>query len=221
MIHMKEIQKIYNKNQNNSLTAIQDVSLCIHAGEMTAIMGKSGAGKSTLLHIMACMDDFDGGEYFLDGKQIRGMSERQLARLRNEKIGIVLQDYALIESYTGIENVMLPLDFSKGRTKAEREDMAWEALERVGMEDLADQAACDMSGGEKQRIAIARAIANDPPLILADEPTGALDSRTSEKIMTLFETLHQCGKTIVLVTHDPAIAGLCERTITIHDGRVL
>lgn len=220
MIQIKNLKKTYNKGKQNSYTALKDISLQIERGEMVSIVGKSGAGKSTLMHILACMDDYEEGEYLLDGRLMKDLSEKQMAQLRNEKIGIVLQDFALIEEFTGMENVMLPLDFSKGRRKQEKEALAAAALKKVDMEEFSDQIVQEMSGGQKQRIAIARAIVNNPEILLADEPTGALDTQTSAKIMALFSELNRCGKTVILVTHDRSIAQACGRRIEIRDGMV-
>lgn len=221
VIKINHLKKVYNKKKQNSFTALNGISLQISKGEMAAVIGKSGAGKSTLMHILACMDDYDEGEYFLDGQLIKGLTEKQMARLRNEKIGIVLQNFALVEAFTGLENVMLPLDFSKGRRNREKEELAFAALEKVGMEDFSEHLVSEMSGGQKQRIAIARAIVNDPDVILADEPTGALDTENSSKILDLFFEQNRCGKTVILVTHDRSVAQRCGRVIEIGDGRIL
>lgn len=220
MISVKKLKKVYNKEKQNRYTALKGISFHIRKGEMTAIMGKSGAGKSTLMHILACLDDYDDGEYVLDGQPVGELTQKERTRLRNEKIGIVLQDFGLIEDFTGLENVMLPLEFSRKRRR-DREEQAMEALRQVEMEDFAEQTVREMSGGQKQRIAIARAIVNDPELILADEPTGALDSRTSARIMDLLCELHRAGRTVVLVTHDRSVAKRCGRVIELKDGMIL
>lgn len=217
MIQIRNLTKTYNRNQKNAFTALKNITLRIPKGEMAAVIGKSGAGKSTLMHILACMDDYDEGEYYLKKKLVKNCPDRIMAKIRNENIGIVMQDFALVEEFTGLENVMLPLDFSRRKIKG-KEEKAMEALERVGMEEMADQPAREMSGGQKQRIAIARAIVNDPDVILADEPTGALDTETSARILELFLELNREGKTIVIVTHDPGIAARCKKIIEITDG---
>lgn len=219
MIQIRNLKKVYNRNQKNAYTALRNVNLQISKGEMAAIIGKSGAGKSTLIHIMACMDDYDEGEYFLKKKLVKGLSERKAARIRNECIGIVMQDFALVEEFTGLENVMMPLDFSRRKIKG-KEEKALEALEKVDMEEMADCPVNELSGGQKQRIAIARAIVNNPDVILADEPTGALDTETSGRILELFLELNREGKTIVIVTHDISIAKRCKRIIEIRDGEI-
>ena len=195
-------------------------SKCEVYGEMSAIIGKSGAAKSTLLHILACIDDYQGGEYKIDETLVKQLSERQSARIRNEKIGMVMQDFALVEDFTAIENVLLPLEFSKHK-KSNRQEKALNALKSVGMEQFAKKPVNKLSGGQKQRVAIARAIVNEPSLILADEPTGALDTKTSAEIMDVFRKLHSEGKTIVIVTHDPGVAQQCERIIEISDGKII
>lgn len=220
MIQLREIHKIYNQKKANEFKALNGVSLTIEDGEMVAIIGKSGAGKSTLLHILACIDSYESGEYRIDDVLVKNTNEKQLARIRNEKIGMVMQDYALIDDFTAIQNVMLPLDFAK-KTMSHKKEMALQALDVVQMKQYADKSVNQLSGGQKQRIAIARAIVNKPSMILADEPTGALDSKTSAEIMKLFHDLHDQGRTIVIVTHDRNIADQCERIIQIEDGRIL
>ncbi len=220
MIKLNNIVKIYNPKKANEFKALHEVSCEINDGEMIAIIGKSGAGKSTLLHILACIDSYQEGEYIIDETLVKNLSERQYAKIRNEKIGMVMQDFALVEDFTALENVMIPLNFSKQKIKGKKEK-ALAALKSVGIEDLAKKPCNKLSGGQKQRVAIARAIVNEPSMILADEPTGALDSKTSEEIMDLFKSLNKHGKTIVIVTHDPKIANQCDRIIEISDGRIL
>lgn len=219
MIKLDDVSKIYNKNKDNELYALNKVSLSIEPGELVAITGKSGAGKSTLLHILACIDNYDEGEYYLDGTLIKNISERQAAHIRNEKIGIVMQDYALIEDITAIENVMIPLDFSK--KKSHKKQRAIDTLKMVNMNDLYKKQIRKMSGGQKQRVAIARAIVNNPKILLADEPTGALDNNTSSEIMNIFYNLNKKGMTIIIVTHDLSIANKCNRIIEISDGKIV
>ena len=220
MIEINNITKIYNPGKSNEFTALKGISLTIGDGEMTAIIGKSGAGKSTLLHIMACIDNYQNGEYRIDGTLVKQLSERDSARIRNEKIGMVMQDFALVEDFTALENVLLPLDFAKNR-KPDRREAAMNALSSVGMADYAKKPVNKLSGGQKQRVAIARAIVNEPSMILADEPTGALDSKTSAEIMEVFKGLHSQGKTVVIVTHDLEVAKQCGRIIEISDGRIV
>ena len=219
MIRCSHIKKIYNKDKPNQLEALSDVTFSMDQGELVAIMGKSGCGKSTFLHILGCLDTFDDGEYFLDGKKLKTAKDQEMARIRNEQIGIVLQDFALVEEFTAMENVLLPLDFSR-RKIPEKKKMAEVALEKVEMGMCINQVTGTMSGGQKQRVAIARAIVNHPKILLADEPTGALDTHTSDGIMELFEKLNEMGMTIVIVTHDPQIAARCGRILEMKDGRI-
>ncbi len=220
MITLKNIIKIYNPKKANEFEALHGVSCEIQDGEMVAIIGKSGAGKSTLLHILACIDSYQKGEYTIDGTLVKNLSERQYAKIRNEKIGMVMQDFALVEDFSALENVMIPLNFSKKKIK-DKKEKALAALNSVGIKDLAKKPCNKLSGGQKQRVAIARAIVNEPTMILADEPTGALDTKTSEEIMELFKSLNHQGKTIVIVTHDPKVAEQCDRIVEISDGNIL
>ena len=219
MISLRNIIKRYNAGKANEFEALHDITMAFEDGKMTAIVGKSGAGKSTLLHILACIDSYESGEYSIDGTLVKKLSEAKLAQIRNEKIGMVMQDFALVEDFTTIENVMLPLDFAK-RKKPNRKQLAMEALKSVGMDSMAIKPVNKLSGGQKQRVAIARAIVNQPSVILADEPTGALDSKTAQEIMNVFKELHNKGKTVIIVTHDMGVAEQCERIIEIADGRI-
>lgn len=220
MISIKSIKKVYNPNKSNEFVALHDLSIEINDGELVAIIGKSGAGKSTLLHILACIDSYQDGEYMIDDTLIKELSEREYAMIRNEKIGMVMQDFALVEDFTVLENVMIPLNFSKKKSKGKKEK-AIAALKSVGIDDLAKKPCNKLSGGQKQRVAIARAIVNDPSMILADEPTGALDTKTSAEIMDLFKLLNEQGRTVIIVTHDPKIAEQCKRVIEISDGSIV
>lgn len=220
MIELKNITKIYNYKKSNEFKALSGVSCQVSDGELVAIIGKSGAGKSTLLHILACIDTYQDGDYFIDDTVIKNLSERQYAKIRNEKIGMVMQDFALVEDFTAIENVLIPLNFSK-RKVSNKKEKAYDALESVGIKELAKKPCNKLSGGQKQRVAIARAIVNNPSLILADEPTGALDTKTSAEIMTLFKQLHEQGRTIIIVTHDMNVAQQCDRIIEISDGEII
>ncbi len=220
MIKLDKIIKIYNTKKANEYEALHGVSCEISDGEMVAIIGKSGAGKSTLLHILACIDSYQSGEYTIDGTLVKNLSEWQYAKIRNEKIGIVMQDFALVEDFSALENVLIPLDFAKKKIKNKKEK-ALEALKAVGMGDLSKKPCNKLSGGQKQRVAIARAIVNEPAMILADEPTGALDTKTSAEIMELFKRLNKEGKTVVIVTHDPKVAEQCSRVIEVSDGKII
>ena len=222
MVQLKNIVKIYNKGKSNEFEALHGVSAEIKDGEMIAIVGTSGAGKSTLLHILGFIDRYDNGEYILDGTPVGKMNEIKMAHLRNEKIGMIMQDFALIEDYTVQDNVLIPLDFSKKKMrKKEKLNRVISALEAVGMKEHCHKPVKQLSGGQKQRVAIARAIVNDPSFLLADEPTGALDSKTTDEIMKVFKRINEEGRTVVIVTHDNSVAERCSRVIRIEDGMVL
>ena len=220
MIEIKNINKTYNKGKANAFQALKDVSLTIEDGEMVAIIGKSGAGKSTLMHIIGCIDDFESGTYILNGDDISSIKEGKRAKIRNKDIGIVMQDFALVEDYTAIENVMIPLYFTKGKLLESKKTIARKALEKVGIGELASKKVNKLSGGQKQRVAIARAIVNNPSILLADEPTGALDVKTSAEIMGVFKELNEQGITVIIITHDMEVAEGCERVIEISDGQI-
>ena len=220
MITLTNIHKVYNPKKANEFEALRGVTLTIEDGEMVAIIGKSGAGKSTLLHILACIDSYESGEYKIDDVLIQKLSERQYARIRNEKIGMVMQDFALVDDFSAIENVMLPLDFAP-KKKPNRKALAMKALQSVGMDSMAKKPVNKLSGGQKQRVAIARAIVNEPSVILADEPTGALDTKTAAEIMGVFKQLNEQGKTVIIVTHDMGVAQQCDRIIEISDGLIV
>ena len=213
MIQIKNLVKIYNKGKTNEFCALKGIDLSIEEGEMVAIIGKSGAGKSTLLHILAAIDSYDKGSYLVDGVSVGDLKEKDRARFRNQKIGIVMQDYALIDEYTIEENVQIPLIFGKVKGNDVRREKI--------MTELAKKPVRQLSGGQKQRVAIARALVNNPAFLLADEPTGALDSKTSGEIMDVFEKLNQGGKTVIIVTHDMEVAARCGRVIEISDGEIV
>ncbi|MDR1156848.1 MAG: ABC transporter ATP-binding protein [Oscillospiraceae bacterium] len=218
MIKLINICKTYNKNKRNEVKVLRSLCLDIVQGEMIAIIGPSGVGKSTLLHIIACIDSAEQGEYWLDDRLISGLSDKEYSKIRNRQVGIVLQDFALIEEYTVLQNVMTPLMFGKRIRKAVMKERTKKALENVGISELANQYVWSLSGGQKQRTAIARAIINEPKLILADEPTGALDEQTTNDIMQLFTVLNQIGHTIIIITHDPVVAKSCKRVLFMRDG---
>ena len=216
MIQLKNIMKIYNKN---SMPALQDVSLTIEKGEAVAIMGASGSGKTTLLNIIGCMDTMDEGEYFYGEDRVHKLRGRALDEFRKKNIGFVFQQFALLKDYTVLENVELPLRAMK-MNKKKRKEIVMEWLKKVGMEQYADKLPPKLSGGHQQRCAIARALVSGAPVILADEPTGALDSKTGQEIIDLLLKLKSMGKTVILVTHDEKIANQTERIIRLEDGRI-
>lgn len=201
--------------------ALRGVSFTVGEGEFVTIMGKSGSGKSTLLNILGCLDTASQGDYFLDGVSVRDMDKNQRAVLRNRKIGFVFQNYNLLPKTTAIENVELPLMYNNKYTRDQRYARSVEALKAVGLGDRLEHKSNQMSGGQMQRVAIARALVNDPAMILADEATGNLDTRTSFEILVLFQKLHAEGRTIIFVTHNPDLEKYSTRTITLRDGKVI
>lgn len=218
IIDLKNINKTYPGAV--PLHVLKDINLQIDRGELVSIMGASGSGKSTLLNIIGILDNYDSGEYWLDGLLIRNLSENRAAELRNRMIGFVFQSFNLINYKTALENVALPL-YYQGVSRKKRNRMAMEQLERMGIADRATHLPSEMSGGQKQRVAIARAIITNPSIILADEPTGALDSKTSKEVMEVFRQLNAEGRTIVIVTHDPGVGAQTNRIIRISDGRII
>ncbi len=220
MLRFENIKKIYNYKKSNEYEALHDFTEEIHKGEMVALTGTSGAGKTTLLRIAACVEEYQSGSYYLDGNLIKNLSEKERAYYRNEMIGYVMQDFGLIEDFSVLENVMLPLNFSRKKSHHKKEK-AMAALQKAGMSDYIRKKCNQLSGGQKQRVAIARAIVQNPIVLLADEPTGSLDSKNTYEIMELFHTLHQAGMTLMIVTHDINIANQCERIIQIEDGYIL
>lgn len=214
------VKKYVTKDKEREQIVLNQLSFKIQSGEMVAIMGKSGAGKSTLLHIIGLLDVMDRGSYILDGIDVSQLNNKKMAKARNEKIGFILQDYGLIEAETVLYNVELPLLFSStkfGRIK----DIALEKLRKIGVEHLADKKISVLSGGEKQRVAIARALVNEPDYIMADEPTGSLDTENAKLVVSILNQLNQEGKTIIIVTHDDEVAHACRRIVTIKDGQLL
>ena len=222
---MKEIIRLDNIRRDfvvgeEVVHALRGVSFAISEGEFVTIMGTSGSGKSTLLNILGCLDTPTSGEYLLDGTPVRSMSKNARAALRNRKIGFVFQNYNLLPKTTAVENVELPLMYNSSVGAAERRERAVTALQRVGLGDRLNHKSNQMSGGQMQRVAIARALVNDPAVILADEATGNLDTRTSFEILVLFQKLHAEGRTIIFVTHNPEIAQYSSRNIVLRDGKV-
>ena len=206
---------------NEKVAALKGVNFTIGQGEFVTIMGASGSGKSTLLNILGCLDTPTSGEYILDGIPVKSMSKNERAHLRNHKIGFVFQTYNLLPRTTALENVELPLMYNSGTSARLRREKAEFVLEAVGLSDRLNHTPSQMSGGQQQRVAIARALVNDPVIILADEATGNLDTRTSYEIMALFQKLHGEGKTIAFVTHEPDIANFSSRSILLRDGRIV
>ena len=219
VIELQDIRR-YFKVGNETVKALRGVSFKIHEGEFVTIQGTSGSGKSTLLNQLGCLDTPTSGEYFLDGIPVRKMSKNQRARLRNQKIGFVFQNYNLLPKTTSVENVELPLMYNPAFNAAQRKEKAINALMAVGLGDRLMHKSNQMSGGQMQRVAIARALVNDPAVILADEATGNLDTRTSFEILVLFQRLHAEGRTIIFVTHNPEIAQYSSRNIMLRDGHV-
>ncbi|MGI5900581.1 MAG: ABC transporter ATP-binding protein [Christensenellales bacterium] len=218
MIELREVSKIYNIG-GQEVRALDNASLSIKDGEFVSIIGPSGSGKSTMMNIIGCLDVADSGEYILEGQAIEFYSERELARIRNLKIGFVFQGYNLLSRLTAEANVELPLIYQRVGL-SERKKRVAEALERVELYDRRRHKPTELSGGQQQRVAIARALVTRPSLLLADEPTGNLDSKTGAEIMRLFHELHQSGNTIVLITHDSNVAGQAQRQVHILDGKV-
>jgi putative ABC transport system ATP-binding protein len=219
IIDLAQVVKTY-ESPSQSFTALRDVSLQVQPGEFVAIVGKSGSGKTTLLNLLAGIDRPTSGTISVDGTQLQSLSESQLAEWRGRMIGLVFQFFQLLPTLTVAENVMLPMDFAEVIPAAQRRSKALELLERVGIEDQADKLPTTLSGGQQQRAAIARALANDPPLLMADEPTGNLDEATRTSVLELFAKLNADGRTIIVVTHERDISRYTDRQVTLVDGRV-
>ena len=220
LIDIQNLYKIYNEGKESEVRALDGVSLQIDRGEFVAIVGQSGSGKSTLMNVLGCLDIPTYGEYYLDGTDVTSLSDKELARIRNREIGFIFQGYNLIQELDALENVTLPLIY-RGVSVFDREDMAMEALARVGMEDRAHHRPSEMSGGQQQRVAIARAIATRPPIIMADEPTGALDSHTGLEVLGFLQQLNKEGTTVILITHDNGIAATARRVVRLADGKIV
>jgi putative ABC transport system ATP-binding protein len=218
LIQLDEVTKTYDSGENE-VQALRGVDVAITRGEFVSIIGPSGSGKSTLMHILGCLDTPTSGKYWLDGEDVAEMSSRELARIRNQKIGFVFQTFNLLPRATILKNVELPLLYA-GLSTAHRRERAMEALKVVGLDHRSKHRPGELSGGQRQRVAIARALVNNPSLILADEPTGNLDTKTGGEIIRIFEQLAAADETIVLVTHDPGIAQRTHRRITIVDGEI-
>ncbi|HEY7512527.1 MAG TPA: ABC transporter ATP-binding protein [Vicinamibacteria bacterium] len=219
VIRTEGLTKVYRTGKNE-VAALRGVDLTVRPGEMVAVMGTSGSGKSTLMNILGCLDVPTAGAYLLDGVRVDGMPKRALADIRNQKIGFVFQGFNLLPRTSALENVEMPLLYDRSGRKVDARKAATAALERVGLGDRLDHQPSELSGGQQQRVAIARALVTSPSLLLADEPTGNLDSRTSVEVMALFQELHAQGMTILLVTHEPDVAHYAQRIVEMRDGRI-
>ena len=219
LIDIRNLYKIYNEGKESEVRALDGVSLQIDKGEFVAIVGQSGSGKSTLMNVLGCLDIPTYGEYYLEGTDVTALSDKQLAHIRNKEIGFIFQVYNLIQELDALENVTLPLIY-RGVSIFDREDLAMEALAKVGMDSRANHRPSEMSGGQQQRVAIARAIATKPPIIMADEPTGALDSKTGRHVLEILRDLYRGGTTVILITHDDGIAATAKRVVRLSDGRI-
>ena len=220
LIDIRNVYKIYGEGLESEVRALDGVTVGIDRGEFVAIVGASGSGKSTLMNVLGCLDIPTYGDYFLDGQDVAELTDKELSHIRNKQIGFIFQGFNLIPELTALENVELPLIY-QGIPASRQKDMAMEALERVGLAGRSKHRPSEMSGGQQQRVAIARAIATRPPIIMADEPTGALDSKTGLEVLAFLQQLNREGSTILLITHDNSIAATARRIIRISDGRIL
>ena len=220
LIELRNVYKIYSEGLESEVRALDGVSLEVERGEFVAVVGQSGSGKSTMMNVLGCLDIPTRGDYFLDGVDVRELSDKELSRIRNKQIGFIFQQYNLIQNLTVLENVELPLIY-QGIDPIDRRELAMEALGRVGLADRAQHKPTQMSGGQQQRVAIARAISTHPPIIMADEPTGALDSRTGHEVLGFLQQLNKEGSTVILITHDNGIAATARRVVRIADGKII
>ena len=220
LVELRNVYKIYAEGLESEVRALDGVSLTIERGEFVAVVGQSGSGKSTMMNVLGCLDVPTRGDYYLNGTDVRDLTDKQLSRIRNKEIGFIFQQYNLIQSLSVLENVELPLIY-QGIDPVDRREMAMEALGRVGLAERFRHKPTQMSGGQQQRVAIARAIATKPPIIMADEPTGALDSRTGLEVLDFLRQLNREGSTIILITHDNGIAATARRIIRLADGKVI
>ena len=220
LIELRNVYKIYGEGLESEVRALDGVSLDIEKGEFVAVVGQSGSGKSTMMNVLGCLDIPTRGTYHLDGVDVLELSDKQLSRIRNKQIGFIFQQYNLIQNLTVLENVELPLIY-QGIDPLDRRELAMQALARVGLADRAKHKPTQMSGGQQQRVAIARAISTHPPIIMADEPTGALDSRTGHEVLGFLQQLNKEGSTVILITHDNGIAATARRIVRIADGKII
>lgn len=220
LIELRNVYKIYSEGLESEVRALDGVSLDIEKGEFVAVVGQSGSGKSTMMNVLGCLDIPTRGTYHLDGVDVLELSDKQLSRIRNKQIGFIFQQYNLIQNLTVLENVELPLIY-QGIDPIDRRELAMQALARVGLADRAKHKPTQMSGGQQQRVAIARAISTRPPIIMADEPTGALDSRTGHEVLGFLQQLNKEGSTVILITHDNGIAATARRVVRIADGKII
>ena len=220
LIEIQDVYKIYGEGLESEVRALDGVSLNIDRGEFVAVVGQSGSGKSTMMNVLGCLDIPTRGTYLLDGTDVRELTDKELSHIRNKQIGFIFQQYNLIQSLTVLENVELPLIY-QGIKADDRYDMAMSALERVGLASRYKHRPTQMSGGQQQRVAIARAIAAHPPIIMADEPTGALDSHTGQEVLRFLQQLHKEGSTVILITHDNGIAATARRCVRLQDGKIV
>jgi putative ABC transport system ATP-binding protein len=221
VLQAKNVFKIYDMGKTK-ITAVCDANLDIHKGDFLSITGKSGSGKSTLMHMIGLLDTPSTGEIIINGKNTKGMTEAELAQIRNKEIGFIFQDFNLLPRSTVLDNVMLPFKYSKKKiSESEREQLATKLLKQVGLEGRTNNKSNELSGGERQRVAIARALVNDPSIILADEPTGNLDTKTGEEIEKMLIDLNNKGITVIIVTHDKELAQIAKRKIVLRDGRIV
>ena len=218
MLKLKEIHKSYQQG-SQEFPILKGIDLHVKEGDFLAIMGPSGSGKSTLMNIIGCLDKANAGSYHIEGTDVSNLSDNQLSDLRNQKIGFVFQNFNLMPKLTACQNVELPLTYMKV-PKKERRERAMEMLRLVGLEERSESKPMELSGGQKQRVAIARALVTNPSFILGDEPTGALDTKTSVQIMELFKQFNEAGKTIVIITHEPEVAQMCKKTVVLRDGNI-
>ena len=220
LIELRNVYKIYGEGLESEVRALDGVSLDIEKGEFVAVVGQSGSGKSTMMNVLGCLDIPTRGTYHLDGVDVLELSDKQLSRIRNKQIGFIFQQYNLSQNLTVLENVELPLIY-QGIDPIDRRELAMQALARVGLADRAKHKPTQMSGGQQQRVAIARAISTRPPIIMADEPTGALDSRTGHEVLGFLQQLNKEGSTVILITHDNGIAATARRIVRIADGKII